>query len=277
VSAETITSEQIFAANRATGRIALVVEASEGKTRRKRVHEAGSLRVRFPGSGVDELEAVLVNTGGGITGGDCFGLEFTVGTGARLVTTTAAAEKIYRSLGPDAAINIKLDVGSGASLAWLPQETILFNQACMARGIEIRLAESASLVFVESIVFGRSGMGEAVIDGRLIDRWRVWRDGRLIFAETMRLEGKIAATLAEPAVGAGAVAFANVLIAPGDEATVTALRALEPQFHGEIGLSAWNGLALARLCAKDSLMLRHDLVRLLTTLRGGMLPRLWFN
>ena len=131
---------EIFAANRATGHIALSVAASAGRTRRTRVHEDGSLRVRFPNAPADTLEAVIVNTGGGMTGGDRFAVEIALGEGARLVAGTAAAEKIYRSTGPDAEMDVTLDVGAGAQLAWLPQETILFDRARLARRIDVDLA-----------------------------------------------------------------------------------------------------------------------------------------
>jgi len=138
--------ERVFAANRAVGRIALVAQASNAMTRRTRVHEEGSLRVRFPGPKSAELEAVIVNTAGGVAGGDRFDLAFTAGPGARLVVTSAAAEKVYRSLGPDATIGIELDVRAGGSLVWLPQETILFDGARMDRTIAVDLADDGALV-----------------------------------------------------------------------------------------------------------------------------------
>src|SRR4051794_12837716 len=152
----------IFAANRAVGHVALSVKSVEGKTRRAEVHEAGSLRVRCPGSPAEELEAVLINTAGGGAGGDRFDLEVKAGQGTGLVVTTAAAEKVYRSLGPDSEISVKLDVAAGATLAWLPQETILFDRARLSRTIDVSLAADARLFLAEGIIFGRSGMGEAV-------------------------------------------------------------------------------------------------------------------
>jgi urease accessory protein len=191
--------QDIFAANRATGHIALSVAASAGRTRRTRVHEDGSLRVRFPNASAQALEAVIVNTGGGMTGGDRFAIEIALGAGASLIAGTAAAEKIYRSTGPDAEMKVRLDVGEGARLAWLPQETILFDRARLARRIDVELATSAALLMAEAVVFGRSAMGEAVSQGLFADRWRVRRGGRLVFAESARLDGAIAAKLNEPA------------------------------------------------------------------------------
>jgi urease accessory protein len=266
-----------FAANRAVGRIALAVQASAGMTRRLRVREEGSLRVRCPGPPSGELEAVIVNTAGGVAGGDRFTLDVTVAPAARLVVTTAAAEKVYRTLEPEAAIDVKLAVGAGGSLCWLPQETILFDRARLNRAIDVDLAEDARLVLAEAIVFGRTGMGETVDDSSLFDRWRLRRGGRLIHAEAMRLDGAVAAKLEEPAVAKGGVAVATVLVVPADEGMAASVRAVGDEFRGEVGVSAWNGLAIARLCAADGAALRHDLVAVLTAVRGTALPRLWLN
>lgn len=269
---------QVFAGNRASGRLECSVVAGHGGTRRARVHEAGSLRVRFPnGERGGALDAVMVNTAGGMAGGDRFDIDVTVGAGARLTATTAAAEKIYRSLGPDTEIGVKLTVGAGGALAWLPQETILFDQVRLRRRIDVDLAKDADFILAEAVVFGRSAMGETVRSGRFFDRWRVRRDGTLVFAETLRLDGEIAERLAQRASANGGVAVATVLKLPGDEASVTAVRAVERDFAGEVGVSAWNGLALARLVAPDGATLRRDLIGVAAALGGMPLPRLWLN
>ena len=211
------TADQDLTAIRARGRIGLDVENVAGITRRRRVHESGSLRVRFPGAAAAELEAVTVNTGGGMTGGDAFDIEVSVGENARLVVTTTAAEKIYRSLGPPVTVNVKLRVAAGGTLAWLPQETILFDRASLHRRIEVDLADDAQLVLIEPLVFGRTGMGEAVSNGALHDTWRVRQNGRLIYAEGTQLSGHIEQSLGESAVANGGVAIATALVVPGDE------------------------------------------------------------
>ena len=272
------TDGKIFAANRAVGRVALAVAAVAGESRRARVHEAGSLRVRFPnGTSRATLDAVIVNTAGGMTGGDRFDIDMTVGAGARLTVTTAAAEKIYRSLGPDTHVAVKAAIGCGGALAWLPQETILFDQVRLRRTIDIELARDARLVLAEAIVFGRSAMGETVLRGHLFDRWRVRVGSALVFAETLRLDGAIAQRLAQRAIAAESVAVASVLKIPGDDEAVAAVRAMEKDFAGEVGASAWNGLAVARLVAPDGAALRRDLVAVLKALGAGPLPRLWMN
>ena len=269
-------SETIFAANRAFGSVAFSVKSVAGKTRRAEVHEAGSLRVRCPGSPAAELEAVLINSAGGVAGGDRFDLNIMAGPDTRLVVTTAAAEKVYRSLGPDSVVGVKLDAAAGATLAWLPQETILFDRARLSRTIDVNLAADARIFLAEAIVFGRSGMGETVEEGALVDRWRVRRGGKLIYAESVRLDNAIARRLGEAAVAKGGNAVATVLVVPGDDAVAEKVRALQNEFIGEVGASAWCGIAAVRLCAIDGAALRHDLVHVMTALRGS-LPRIWTN
>jgi urease accessory protein len=267
----------IFAANRAHGRVALALAATPTGVRRTASREDGSLRVRLPNACADAREAVLVNTAGGIAGGDRFAVDLALEAGARIVVTTAAAEKVYRSHGPDARFDVTATLADGAELTWLPQETILFDRARLARTITIALAPTAKLLLAETVVFGRAAMGETVREGCFTDRWRIRRDGRLIFAENFRLDGAISERLGEAAVAGGRTALGTVLIAPGDDAAVEAVRAASEVIRGEVGVSAWNGIALARLAAHDGAALRHDLVILLSALGRRALPRIWLN
>jgi urease accessory protein len=120
-------------------------------------------------------------------------------------------------------------------------------------------------------------MGETVTDGHFSDRWRVRVGGALVFAESLRLDGAIAQKLAARAVAGAGIAIASVLKVPADEKAVAAVRALEKGFAGEVGVSAWNGLAVARLVAPDGAALHHDLISVLTALGDVPLPRLWLN
>jgi urease accessory protein len=266
-----------FAANRAHGRVSLAVAATPTGVRRTASLEEGSLRVRLPGACADAPEAVLVNTAGGIAGGDRFAVDLALEAGARLVVTTAAAEKVYRSHGPDAQVDVTATVADGAELTWLPQETILFDRARLARTITIDLTAGARLLLAETVVFGRAAMGETVREGSFADRWRIRRDGRLIFAENFRLDGAVHERLGEAAVAGGRTALGTVLMAPGGDAAVEAVRTASGAFRGEAAISAWNGIALARLAAHDSAALRHDLVVLLSALGRRALPRIWLN
>lgn len=273
---DALASSASFAANRARGAVAFDVHLVEGRTRRRQLHESGSLRVRFPSPEDDGLTAMFVNTAGGAAGGDRFDIDITAGEGTRLTLSTAAAEKIYRSHGPAAEINIALRARAGAHLSWLPQETILFDKARTTRSIDIDLADTASLVLCEIVVFGRTAMGEAMRTGAFIDRWRLRRGGRLVFAENVRLDGDIGAKLAAPAIANGGLAIATALIVPGDEALLERLRLVAQQAGTEVGVSLWNGFAMVRICAQDAAKLRADMMALLSQ-SGAMLPRMWLN
>lgn len=268
--------QDIFAANRATGTIALSVKQLDGRTRRSHVHEDGSLRVRFPNASPEALEAVFVNTGGGMTGGDRFTIDLAPEAGTSLVAGTAAAEKVYRSIGPDTEMAVTLSVADGARLFWLPQETILFDQARLSRSIDVDLAPGASLLMAEAVVFGRAAMGESVRDGLFADRWRLRVGGRLVHAEAARLDGDIAAKLARRASASGGVALATLALLPGGDAHVEAVRAVADSCAGDIGISSWNNVTVARFCARTGDIVRHDLARVLRALDQDV-PKLWIN
>ncbi|MCA1468038.1 urease accessory protein UreD [Bradyrhizobium sp. IC3195] len=266
----------VFEANRARGTVRFDVHARDGVTRRGTLHESGSLRVRFPSPEDQGLSGVFVNTAGGVAGGDRFDIEIAAADAARLTLTTAAAEKVYRTPGAAAQLNIALKVGADAHLAWLPQETILFDRARVQRRFDIDLDEAASLLLCEIVVFGRTAMGERMEQGEFVDRWRLRRGGRLVFAETVRLDGDIGAKLGRSAVAKGGAAIGTALIVPGDEALVERIREASESFSGEVGISAWNGFAMARFCAQDAARLRADMMTVLAR-TGAALPRLWLN
>jgi urease accessory protein len=270
-------SAAIFDANRARGMVRFDVAGIDGVTGRRELHEAGSLRVRFPSPEDEGLSAVLVNTAGGIAGGDRFDIDIAATCDARLTVTTAAAEKIYRAAGPAAELNVTLKAEGRSHLSWLPQETILFDRARIRRRFEIDLSESASLLLCEIVVFGRIAMGERMQAGEFADHWRLRRGGRLVFAENIRLDGDIGGKLASSAIAKGGVAIGTALIVPGDEALVERIRELAESFGGEVGISCWNGFAMARFCAQDAARLRADMAAVLGRASGLALPRLWLN
>lgn len=273
---DVLVTSGVFEANRARGAVRFDVHARDGVTRRGTLHESGSLRVRFPSPEGEGLSGVFVNTAGGVAGGDSFEIDITAGPGSRLTLTTAAAEKVYRAPGTAAQLGIALKVDAGAHLAWLPQETILFDRARVRRRFDIALDDAASLLLCEIVVFGRTAMGERIEQGEFIDRWRLRRGGKLLFAENVRLDGNIGAKLARSAIAKGGAAIGTALIVPGDEALVERIREASESFSGEVGISAWNGFAMARFCAQDAARLRADMMAVLAR-TGAALPRLWLN
>ena len=251
------------------------IMAVAGRSMPARVFETGGLRLRFPRVG-GPIEGVLLNSAGGIVGGDHQDVAIAIGPQARATITTQSAEKIYRADGVDARITNRLDVGADATLAWLPQATILFDQAQLVRTLDVTLAASATLTLCESVVFGRIARGERVITGRLRDRWRVRRDGVLILAEDVRLDGAVGELLARPALGGQAVATATLAhIAPDAECHLEAVRAALAVAPHEAGCSAWGGMLIVRLASADPQRLRATLAQIIPIVTNKALPRVW--
>lgn len=264
----------------ATG--AIEVHAGAGRTRLAGLFQEGSAKIRIPRSTDATLNAVLINTAGGMTGGDRLSWRAHAGPGAGLALTTQACEKVYRSAGGFACVDVRLEAADGARLAWLPQETILFDASALKRELTVDLHANASCLLLEPIVLGRAAMGETVRDGRFRDRWRVRVDGRLVHAEDLRFEGDAAALFGRPAVGGGATAFASLLMI-GDHAPdrLEEVRALFSRYPlVTAGASAWHvgptGKLLARMLASDGYHLRMALQPLIELLNGKAgLPRIW--
>jgi urease accessory protein len=245
------------------------------RTEPARLFETGGLRWRFPRSS-SPCEAAMVNTGGGVAGGDSYSVSLTLSDGAEVEATTPSAERIYRSNGPAASIATRLTLASRARLFWLPQETLIFEGARLERRLELDTSDEATFIVAETLVFGRLSMGESRIDATLRDSWRVRRDGRLVFADETRLE-HAGATLERKAVGAGARALSTIVAsAPDIEARLPNLRAALDAAGSDIesGASAFERLIVVRLLAASSDRLRAALVASIVAL-GGRKPRLW--
>jgi urease accessory protein len=249
----------------------------EGRTHLDVLHQRGAARVRFPKPAEGSSpEAVLLNTAGGLTGGDRMDVDVRLGAGAEAMLTTAAAEKIYRARDGTTAIAIEIRLGVGANLAWLPQATILFDGARLDRRTEVDLAGQARFLAVEMLIFGRQAMGEEVRHGFCRDAWRIRRDGALVFADTFRLSGGIAAALARPATLSGARAAAMIIYVAADAAArLDLVRSLLAGAESIAGASAWNGLLVVRAIAPEGRLLEGDIAPLLRALAGRPLPRVW--
>ncbi len=177
---------------RARGRAELGLVAAPGGARIAHLFQSAPLRVLFPDADPDEpKQAALVNVAGGLAGGDALHATLTLGDAARFTATTPAAEKIYRSLGPETEIAAHLTIGAKATCEWLPQETILFDGARLRRRLEISLEPDSRLLAAEMLVFGRAARGEVFAHGALRDRWRITRGGRLLWVDSLRLDPSV--------------------------------------------------------------------------------------
>lgn len=234
-----------------------------------RLYQQGCAKLMLPRSAAGR-EAVLVNTAGGVTGGDRLRFAATLGAGEALTVTTQAAERIYRSAGGDGVVTTKLSLGAGARLDWLPQETILFDGAALTRRLEVEMEEDARLLCLESYVHGRAAMGETVSRLSLRDDWRIRRGGRLVHAEALRMSGPASAGAC---MGDARASATLLYLGPDAEERIDAARAALPD--ADAGASAWDGRLVARLLAMDGAALKAALTRFLTAFRGAPLPRVW--
>ncbi len=265
---------------RSQGVLDLSFRKRESRTAIQRSYQAGCLRMRMVGdnAATDGAPcAVLINTSGGVAEGDSLSQTIAWDEGAAATVTTQAAEKIYRALAEGSKISTKLTVARGARAEWLPQETILFDQFRLRREAQIVLAEDVTFLGVEALVLGRAAMGESVRQGDLRDRMRIWRGGKLIYADTLALNGDIAQLMDRAAIGGGARAMAVIVHASAQAACARApVREALESASGRAAASCWNGLLAVRLLAPDGETLRSDIALALSVLRDGRpLPRVW--
>lgn len=264
---------------RADARAEVSVVHARGQSRLARLFQSGGARILLPRTHAPVPEAVTVNTAGGIAGGDRLGWGFEAGTGASLVATSQAAERVYRSSGETARVETRVRVGAGGMVAWLPQETILFDGARLARTLTVELTGDARATALEMLILGRRAMGERMGSGALSDRWLIHRDGRLVHAEALRLGGDIAARTAGTATLAGGRALATLVhAAPGADLVLDAARRLLATSTPEAVVAAATAkpdLLVLRWLAPDAHPLRTALVRFLASFRHTPLPRAW--
>jgi urease accessory protein len=252
-----------------------------GTTRLAHLYHHDPLRVLFPTPAKgDPTTAVVATTSGGIVGGDRMAVTATAGDDARAMVTMQAAEKVYRSAGPDATVDVRLAAGAGAWLEWLPQETILFEGARLRRTTRVDLAADASVLAGEMIVLGRIARGERMATGLVRDAWEVRREGRLVWADALHVDGDVAGAIDAPAGLGGAVAIATVVLAaPGAPDLRDAVRDLLPAAGA--GATVVAGLLLVRLMGPDPAVVRAGFAKVWSELRtaaGGCpaaLPRIW--
>ncbi|APE45407.1 urease accessory protein [Sulfitobacter alexandrii] len=248
---------------------------AEGVTRLSRLRQSGAMKLILPRVFRPDVEAVIVNTAGGVTGGDQLALAATARPGACLTLSTQAAERIYRAQpGETGRVATTLTVGQGARINWLPQETILFDHAALDRRLKVDLARDATFLMVETLVFGRAAMGEVLGNAHLRDRIAIDRDGAPLFRDGIALDGDVQAHLARPAIAGGAGAVATVVLAGvAADGFLAPLRALLPRDAGASLLPG--GVLVARLLAADSFELRRALIPALLLLNDGRLPLNW--
>ncbi|MFV0303254.1 MAG: urease accessory protein UreD [Paracoccus sp. (in: a-proteobacteria)] len=238
--------------------------------------QSGSARAMLPRSHGARPEIVFLNTSGGLTSDDRLEYRLDLGPGGHATATTQTAERAYRAETLPARAQVRLTVGAGAALDWLPQETILFDGAQLCRETVVDLEGDACFLGLETVVLGRAAMGEVLTQLLLQDRRIIRRDGRLELFDPLRLDDAALLRSDSPALLTGARAFAVlILLAPSARDWLPAMRAQLTEPGVTAAASTMPGRLILRATAPDAWPLRRQMARLIETLRPGGLPRVW--
>lgn len=270
----------IIAPQRAFGKGRLVAKAAVGRTRIAELYQEGCAKIRLPKTFDSSMEAVLINSSGGLTGGDRMAWEIEAGPATELTVTTQACEKIYKASAGTVEVATRIKVAAGARVDWLPQETILFDRASLTRALDVELDGDATLLAVEAVLLGRKAMGEVMQAGLFRDRWRIRVDDRLLHAENLTFADDIAALVARTAILRGRVAFATLFYTgPDCEMLLPPLRTLIDTEAGG-GVShiqiAGRDKLVGRFAAADGFSLRKTLIPVISHLRKQKtVPKVW--
>jgi urease accessory protein len=246
---------------RAEGSCRIVLGSSEKGTRIMDVYQRSPIRVLLPRmAGTQVQEAVLVNTSGGIAGGDRLESSVTAMDNASIAVTTQAAEKVYRAIDESAHITATLRARDAAKLAWLPQETIVFNRARVCRRTQIEVSSGAELLALEWLVLGRAAHGEKISTGHIVDSWRVMKDGRLVWADSFRATDDVFSHLSRKALLSDCTALATLLyFGPDLEVHLQFIRDLAASLECQCAATLVGGLMVVRFAAKLARDLRAAL------------------
>lgn len=235
--------------------------------------------------------AIVVHPPGGVVGGDQLSIQVRVGTDAAALIATPGAAKWYRANGHVSSQTVQLDVGPNASLEWLPQETIFFNNAQVTQRTNIELAADASYLGSEILCFGRTACGERFTHGSIRQNTVIRRNGTLIWCEQGRIDGSDA--LMRSPLGLAGYSVCATLLACGttlSAGALTSLRAalgstleatLDGTFDAKTGVSQMKSVLIVRHLGNSSEVARRLMLTTWQHLRPAMLqrnaitPRIW--
>ncbi|MEQ8165234.1 MAG: urease accessory protein UreD [Alphaproteobacteria bacterium] len=261
---------------RAEGEGRVATKARDGLSVLDTLYQSGCGKIRVPKAYGNWLEAVLINTSGGLTGGDRMTWSARAAAGTHLTLTTQACERVYRSTGGAAHVTSRLIVEAGGRLDWLPQETIVFDGSSLDRTIEVEVAGDAVFLGLEAIILGREAHGEDAISAQISDRWRVRREGELLHAEAARLDVDDRLARDNMALLGGARAYGTLCYISEDaERHVGPLKALMAN-HPTAGVSRIGDKIVLRATGRSGYHLRKIIMPAIAALSGaGAVPKLW--
>jgi len=258
--------------------------AADGETVLRELYHAQPLRVLVPyRDRGDIFQAAITCVSGGLVGGDKFRMDVALDDGCRATVIGQAAEKVYRSAGAECQVETSLRAGRDAWLEYLPQETILFDQARLRRRAAVTLEDGARFLGGGILVFGRAARGETLRTGLVHDAW-TFHDGagRLVWKDALHMEGDLAPLLSRYATFDSARAYGSLIYAGADAAVhLRRVREIAGSETLRLGATSFRGLLVVRLIGRDPLALREtfaDIWRDLRMAAAGLpaiMPRLW--
>ncbi len=268
-------------------RLSLRFAEDDGATRLMDRNHFGPLLVQKPlyPEGREVCQVVIVHPPGGVVGGDEMEIAAKVGPSASAQITTPGAAKWYKGNEHVSRQNIRLEVGTGGMLEWVPQETIFFDNAHVVLDHQVVLEKEASYIGCEILCFGRTASGESFTGGQIMQRISIRRDDKLIWFEQLRLSGGSPA-MESPLVLAGSTVCAT-LIAVGKAVPAAVLDVARAgagaiaNGAGHLGVSQLKPLVVARYLGDSSETARRIMLHIWGVLRPEMLgrqamvPRLW--
>ncbi len=259
---------------RSQGEIRASYISNKGNTHVEDLFQSGCLKLMMPPGYDQHLDAIALNTAGGLTGGDHLSYKINVGAGSRVRVASQTAERLYRSSAGCAKSELSFCVLGGATLHWLPQETIIFDRSRFARNFNVHVEKDAHFFIVELMAFGRKAMGEEVEAGFFHDRWRIFRDQRLCFADDLRIDNF--SSVHNPAGLDHYSSCASLLyVAPNVEDHARSIHNYLCQAKIKSGVSGWNSLVYARLLSHDIGELRRVVMEIYHQLTQNLPPVVW--
>lgn len=261
------------------GTLKLQFESDNTTTRLVHREHFGPLLVQKPlyPEGPGCCHAVIVHPPGGVVGGDELRIQVNAGKNAQALLSTPGAAKWYRANGHVARQHIHIDVDAGAAVEWLPQETILFNQADVVLDNEINLHAEARFIGCEMLCFGRTASGERFQSGRVRQRYAVRVDGKLLWLEQGTLLGGSAAMTGALGLADHTVCASLLCVgAPAQRDLIDAVRAAiapiaEPE--AQFGATQMKSLLMVRYLGDRSEVARQVMMAAWKVLRPAVVGR----
>jgi len=246
----------------------------------------GPLRVQraFYPEGPGVCHVCVLHPPGGVVPGDQLDFDVRVGAAARALVTTPAATKIYRSDGRRAAQRTRLSVAPGATLEWLPQESIVFDGARIDFETTVALEGDAVFIGWDVQCLGRPAIAERFTFGQCRSSLEIVRDGVPLFIERAAYEG--GSDVLQGGFGlAGHCALGTMVVVSREAAALDIVRAVVPPPSAEGLFSATRigagDVVCCRYLGSSASRAREQFSRIWSALRPRLLgrvatyPRIW--